>query len=72
MMPGMDDGNLGAWAPLSPREAMRLFGGMNAPWWIAGGHAIELYVGRPLREHVDLDVGVLRRDRLVVGRHLRG
>ncbi|GAB3950045.1 hypothetical protein GCM10028832_02780 [Streptomyces sparsus] len=32
------------------------------PWWIAGGHAIELAVGRELRPHADLDVLVLRRD----------
>ncbi len=67
----MNDADLGAWAPLSIREAASLFGGMGAPWWIAGGHAIELFVGRPLREHGDLDVGVLRRDQFVVGWHLR-
>ncbi|MEU9938836.1 nucleotidyltransferase domain-containing protein [Streptomyces lavendulae] len=31
-------------------------------WWIAGGRAIELFVGRELRTHGDLDVLVLRRD----------
>lgn len=45
---------------------------MKAPWWIAGGHAIDLFVGRQLREHGDLHVGVLRRDQLVVREHLRG
>ncbi|MBB1253461.1 amino acid transporter [Streptomyces sp. OF3] len=32
------------------------------PWWIAGGYAIELAVGRELRPHSDLDILVLRRD----------
>ncbi|WP_435885912.1 nucleotidyltransferase domain-containing protein [Streptomyces erythrochromogenes] len=34
----------------------------NFPWWIAGGRAIELFVGHELRSHGDLDVLVLRRD----------
>ncbi|MGW6981229.1 nucleotidyltransferase domain-containing protein [Streptomyces sp. NPDC054932] len=34
----------------------------NFPWWIAGGRAIELFVGHELRTHGDLDVLVLRRD----------
>ena len=31
-------------------------------WWIAGGHAIELIVGRTLRAHGDIDAVVLRAD----------
>jgi len=31
-------------------------------WWIAGGYAIELAVGHPIREHGDIDVLVLRSD----------
>jgi hypothetical protein len=36
----------------------------NAPfrWWISGGRALDLFVGRSWRTHVDTDVGVLRRD----------
>ncbi len=32
------------------------------PWWIAGGWALDLHVGRQSRAHADLDIGVLRRD----------
>jgi hypothetical protein len=39
-----------------------LFGSFDAPWWIAGGWAIDLFVGRPTRAHDDVDVVVLRRD----------
>ncbi|WP_329404445.1 nucleotidyltransferase domain-containing protein [Streptomyces melanogenes] len=39
-----------------------LFAQADFPWWIAGGLAIELAVGRELRPHGDLDVLVLRRD----------
>ncbi|MBQ1079889.1 nucleotidyltransferase domain-containing protein [Nocardiopsis sp. B62] len=50
------------WAPLAPEEVASLFTGVEAPWWIAGGHAIALAVGRRFREHADTDVLLLRRD----------
>lgn len=45
---------------------------LGAPWWIAGGYAIELFVGRPIRVHGDLDVVVLRRDQRSVWKFLEG
>jgi hypothetical protein len=42
------------------------------PWWLAGGHAIELAVGRELRPHGDIDVLLLRRDQLAVQDALAG
>jgi hypothetical protein len=56
--------DLGTWAPLTPRDVCALFIGVEdqVSWWIAGGYAIELFVGRPLREHGDIDVLMLRRD----------
>lgn len=50
------------WEPISIDEAAARFAGFGAPWWIAGGHAIELAVGRSLRPHGDLDVEILARD----------
>ena len=44
--------------------------GIGIPWWIAGGNALDLHVGRTLREHEDTDVSILRRDHLKVQRHL--
>jgi len=38
---------------------MRRFPG---PWWIAGGWAIDLFVGRVTREHEDVEVGVFMSD----------
>ncbi|MFG2716890.1 nucleotidyltransferase domain-containing protein [Streptomyces sp. NPDC048416] len=43
-----------------------MFAKGDFPWWIAGGYAIELAVGRELRPHGDLDVLVLRRDQVLV------
>jgi hypothetical protein len=62
----------GAWDPAAPAEVAALFRDGGAPWWIAGGYAIELAVGRPVREHDDIDVLVLRRDQLMVQRALAG
>ncbi len=40
-------------------------------WWVAGGWAIDLFVGRHTRRHGDLDVQVLRRDQGAVRKRLR-
>lgn len=45
---------------MQPQEAAQLFANALVPWWIAGGWAIDLHVGRRTREHEDLDVLVLR------------
>jgi hypothetical protein len=36
--------------------------GFDQPWWIGGGWAIDLHMGRTSRNHSDLDVCVLLRD----------
>jgi 2-amino-4-hydroxy-6-hydroxymethyldihydropteridine diphosphokinase len=47
---------------LRPADAVKWFAGWDGPWAVAGGWAIELFVGRPVREHHDLDIAVARRD----------
>jgi aminoglycoside-2''-adenylyltransferase len=59
-----DYGFLWAWEPLTPTEVGRLLNDFNRPWWIAGGWAIDLFLGRETRRHDDLDVAVLRGDQL--------
>ena len=61
-----------AWEPAPVPEVADLFRRAETPWWIAGGHAIELAVGHPVREHDDIDVLVLRDDQLAVQRVLAG
>ena len=58
------------WDPLSPAEAQELFSGLSAPWWISGGWAIDLFIGRQTRPHGDLDVLILRDDQLIFQKHL--
>lgn len=50
------------WKPLSIKEISLLFAGSAFPWWVAGGHAIEQFVGSAFRSHGDVDVLMLRRD----------
>lgn len=35
---------------------------LRSPWWIAGGWALDLYLGRVTRTHKDLDIGIFRHD----------
>jgi hypothetical protein len=44
----------------------------HAPWGIAGGWALDLFVGRELRPHADIDVAVLRADQLHLRAQLSG
>lgn len=60
------------WDPAPVSEVVTRFGGMDAPWWVAGGIAVELAVGRVLREHGDIDVMLLRRDQHLAHRALDG
>lgn len=40
------------------------------PWWVAGGHALDLAVGRPIRARKDVDLAILRRDQAALRTHL--
>jgi hypothetical protein len=50
------------WQPIRISEVAALFAGFDGPWWLAGGVAIELFVGAPFRSHGDIDVVILRTD----------
>jgi hypothetical protein len=54
---------LGPWDPLRPEEVAGALAGCDRSWWIAGGYAIDAFVGKfDRRPHGDVDVGVLARD----------
>src|SRR3569833_842376 len=67
----MTDG-LGPWAKTTPSDDVRLLGRLDAPWWVAGGCAIDLAAGGVSRGHDDLDVCILRRDQPALAAALRG
>ncbi|MDP9236821.1 MAG: amino acid transporter [Chloroflexota bacterium] len=53
---------LDASRPLSVTEAHRRFVALGVPFWIAGGQAIDLFLGRRTRAHGDIDIAMLRAD----------
>ena len=42
----------------------------SRPWWVAGGWAVDLFLGEVTRPHADIDIAVLRRDQDALRRHL--
>jgi len=53
---------LGPWSPLEVNQVVRLFSPAGFRWWISGGRALALHVGRSWRPHSDTDIGIQRRD----------
>ena len=54
----MDD----QWTPLDISEIRMLFASVSIPWWIAGGVAIDLFLGWETRSHDDIDIEMFRSD----------
>ena len=54
------------WQPLTINEIVERFEGFDVDWWIAGGHAIDLFLGWETRSHDDVDLEVFRSDREVL------
>jgi hypothetical protein len=50
--------DLDAWDAWRPEVAARRFTGIAAPWYVAGGWALDLFLGGERREHDDLEIGV--------------
>jgi hypothetical protein len=62
----------GPWEPFEPEAVAEALRGLAVPWWIAGGWALEAFVGHTWREHDDVDVGCFREDQEALREHLRG
>ena len=60
------------WEPLSVKEVAELMSDLHVQWWIAGGWAIDLFLGRQTRVHGDTDVLIRRDDQLEVQKYLAG
>lgn len=61
---------LDRWQPLSVDQVAALFASAPFQWYLAGGFAIEQFVGRSLRSHGDIDVVIFRDDQLALQRWL--
>jgi hypothetical protein len=60
------------WQPADVCDVLACLGDGPAVWWIAGGQALDLFLGRSGRPHADLDIGVPRRDVGEILRRLEG
>lgn len=60
--PADDMLGIGAWIPWRPGEAMKQLGGAPSLWCVAGGWALDLWLGKQTRPHYDLEIAVLRPD----------
>ncbi len=54
--------DLGPWMPLEVDAVIERFASAPFRWWISGGRALDLHLGRGWREHDDTDVGIVRSD----------
>ncbi|MGZ3713650.1 MAG: nucleotidyltransferase domain-containing protein [Bdellovibrionota bacterium] len=52
------------WQPLSLEELQSLLGKATKPYWVSGGWAIDLFLGKQTRPHDDLDISISRADQL--------
>ena len=60
------------WQSVSIAEVTQLFADAPFTWGLAGGYAVEQFLGTSLREHSDLDVVVYRDEQLQVQHWLAG
>ena len=58
----MPEEPLGPWEPLDLDHVVRLFAQWPGHWWITGGVALELHLGRSWRAHHDSDLSIVRRE----------
>jgi hypothetical protein len=40
--------------------------GFERPWFIAGGLAFDLFIGKQTRPHADLEIGIYREDQITL------
>jgi hypothetical protein len=59
---GFDYSDLWKWEDFDPSRLSSLMSSFDAPWWVAGGGALDLWMGHPTRAHLDVDVAILRDD----------
>jgi Aminoglycoside-2''-adenylyltransferase len=53
-------------------RAVDLMNGFTAPWGIAGGWALDLFIGHESRPHADIDIAIMRTDQQQLRSRLSG
>lgn len=59
------------WLPLSVSDVVSLFDGASFQWCLAGGYAIEQFLGYSVRSHGDIDITVYRDEQLELQKWLK-
>ncbi len=67
-----DGPSIDAWDAWTPWEIAEQLDGIDVPWCVVGGWAIDLALGETTRPHEDLEIAVPRRDLAAIRRHLGG
>jgi hypothetical protein len=62
----------GRWRDNGPETVAGWMAGFSAPWWFAGGWALDLWLGHQTRDHSDIEIGCLSDDLPELVRHLSG
>jgi hypothetical protein len=57
------DGVHEPWDPITIEKAVTRFDRVDVDWWVAGGLAIDLFLGWESRQHADIDLEMFRKDR---------
>jgi uncharacterized protein (DUF952 family) len=52
------------------RRAVEVMAAYPGPWWVAGGWALDLFLGHRTRPHADLEIAVLATDQASLFAHL--
>lgn len=52
------DADANAWQPWTPAELVQVLRGVTVPWAVAGGWAIDLFLGFESRAHSDIEISV--------------
>jgi hypothetical protein len=60
------------WDPLPVAEVVQLFAGAPLSWGLAGGYAVEQFLGTTIREHSDIDIVIYRDEQRRLQRWLTG
>lgn len=53
-----------------PCKTFELMQNFTKPWYIAGGWAIDLFIGQQTRDHKDIEIAIYRQDQLTLQRYL--
>jgi uncharacterized protein (DUF952 family) len=54
------------------RRALEAMATFDRPWWIAGGWALDIFLGRKTRPHADLEISIMASDLRALFDHLQG